>query len=105
MRDEGECPSKYECQKLRKLYTHGAATDRSLQSLEKDSNLPVSLVRQFLHSKPSYTKFAPATQKFKKMKAFVRFKNKVWCMDLACVEKIAKDKKQYKMFTGSPKHV
>ena len=57
----------------------------------KASNLSVSKVRQFLHSKPSYTKFTLATRKFKRMKAFARFKNEIWCMDLAYVDKLAKD--------------
>ena len=57
----------------------------------KASNLSVSKVRQFLHSKPSYTKFPLATRKFKRMKAFARFKIEIWCMDLACVDKLAKD--------------
>ena len=47
-------------------------------------------MRQFLHSKPSYTKFTPATRKFKRMKAFARFKNEFWCMNLAYVDKLAK---------------
>ena len=55
------------------------------------SNLSVSRVRQFLHSKPSYTKFTPATRKFKRMKAFARFKEEIWCMDLAYVDKLAKE--------------
>ena len=57
----------------------------------KASNLSVSKGRQFLHSKPSYTKFTLATCKFKRMKAFARFKIEVWCMDLAYVDKLAKD--------------
>ena len=57
----------------------------------KASNLSVSKVRQFLHSKLSYTKFTLATRKFKRMKAFVRFENELWCMDLAYVVKLAKD--------------
>ena len=48
-------------------------------------------MRQFLHSKPSYTKFTLATRKFKRMKAFARFKNEIWSMDLAYVDKLAKD--------------
>ena len=47
-------------------------------------------MRHFLQSKPSYTKFTPATRKFKRIKAFAGFKNEIWCMDLACVEKLAK---------------
>ena len=44
-----------------------------------------------MHSKPSYTKFTLATRKFKRMKAFARLKNEIWCMDSAYVEKLAKD--------------
>ena len=44
-----------------------------------------------MHSKPSYTKFALATRKFKRMTAFARFKNEIWCLDLAYVDKLARD--------------
>ena len=30
-----------------------------------------------------------ATQKFKRMRAFARFRNKIWCMDIAYVDKLA----------------
>ena len=62
-----------------------------MRNLVKASNLSVSKVRQFLHSKPSNTKFTLATRKFKRFKAFARFKNEIWCMDLAYVDKLAKD--------------
>ena len=64
-----------------------------MRNLVKTSNLSVSNVRQFLHSKPSYTKFTFATRKFKRMKAFSRFKNEIWFMDLAYVGKLSKDNK------------
>ena len=83
--------SKYEHQKLQRLYTHGAAAYGSVHKLAKASRLPVSKVRQFLHSKASYTQFTLATQKFKKMRAFARFRNELWCTDLAYVDKLAKD--------------
>ena len=67
------------------------ATYVSVRNLVKASNLSVSKVRQFLHSKPSYTKFIFATRKLKQLKAFARFKNEIWCMDLAYVDKLAKD--------------
>ena len=35
------------------------------------------------------TKFALATRKFKTIKAFARFKNKIWCMDLAFVDTLS----------------
>ena len=91
-REEAGSLSKSERQKLQRLYTQGGAAYGSVRNLVKASNLPVSKVRQFLHSKPSYTKFTLATRKFKRMKAFARFKNEIWCMDLAYVDKLVKDK-------------
>ena len=91
-REEPGSLSKSERQKLQKLYTQGGAAYGSVRNLVKASNLSVSKVRQFLLSKPSYTKFTLATRKFKRMKAFARFKNEIWCMDLAYVDKLAKDK-------------
>ena len=45
----------------------------------------------FLQSKPSYTKFTLATRRFKRMEALATFKNEIWCMNLAYVDKLAKD--------------
>ena len=90
-RGEAGSLSKSESQKLQRLYTQGGAAYGSVRNLVKASNLSVSKVRQFLHSKPSYTKFTLATRKFKRMKAFARFRNEIWCMDLAYVDKLAKD--------------
>ena len=89
-REEAGSLSKSERQKLQRLYTQGGAAYGSLRNLIKASNLSVSKVRQFLHSKPSYTNFTLATRKFKRMKAFARFKNEIWCMDLAYIDKLAK---------------
>ena len=62
-----------------------------MRNLVKASNLSVSKVRQFLRSKPAYTKITFATRKFRRMKAFARFKNEICCVDLAYVDKLAKD--------------
>ena len=83
--------SKYERQKLQRLYTQSAAAYGSVRNLAKASRLPVSNVRQFLHSKYSYTNFTLAARKFKRMRAFARFRNENWCMDLAYLEKLAKE--------------
>ena len=40
--------------------------------------------------------FTQARRKFKRMRAFARFKNEVWCMDLAYVDKLAKDNNDVK---------
>ena len=42
-------------------------------------------------TEPSFAKYNLATRKFKRMKAFARFKNEIWCMNMACVDKLAKD--------------
>ena len=89
--EEGGSLSKYESQKLQRLYTQGAAAYGSVRNLSKASRLPVSKVRPFLHSKDSYTKFTLAAQKFKRMRAFARLRNGIWCTDLAYVDKLSKE--------------
>ena len=88
--EEAGSLSKYERQKLQRLYTQGAAAYGSVRNLAKASRLPVSKVRQFLHSEDSYTKFTLAARKFKRMRAFARFRNEILCMELAYVDKLAK---------------
>ena len=90
-KEEAGSHSKSERQKLQRLYTQGGAAYGSVRNLVKASNLSESKVRQFLHSKPSYTIFTLATRKFKRLKAFARFENEIWCMDLAYVDKLAKE--------------
>ena len=89
--EEAGSLSKYERQKLHRLYTQGAAAYGSVRNLSKASRLPISKVRQFLHSKDSFTKFTLAAQKFKRMRVFASFRNEIWCMDLAYVDKMAKE--------------
>ena len=84
--------SKSEQQKLQRLYTQGFAAFGSVPNLAKAAKLSASKVREFLHPKTSYTRFTQATRKLKKMRAFARFKNEIWCMDLAYVDKLANDK-------------
>ena len=85
--------SKYERQKLQRLYTQGAAAygPGPVRNLAKASRLPMSKVRQFLYSKASYIKCTLATGKFKTMRAFTGFRNENWCMYLAYVDKLAKE--------------
>ena len=93
--------------KAAKLYAQGAAAYGSLRNLTKTSRLLVSKLRKFLYSKASYTKFTLATRKFKRSRAFGRFRKKNWCMDLAYVDKLAKEKNsvKYKVFTSSSRLV
>ena len=82
---------KSERQKLQKLYAQGGAAYGSVRNLVKASNLSISKGRHFFHSKPSFTKFILATRKFKQLKALDRFEKKISCMDMAYVDKLAKD--------------
>ena len=59
--------------------------------MAKASRLPVSKVKQFVHSKSSYTKFTLAAQNFKRMEAFTRLRIEIWCTGLAYVDKLAKE--------------
>ena len=90
-REEAGSLSKSDRQKQKTLYTQGGAAYGSVRNLVKASNLSVSKVRQFLHSRPSYRKFTLAIRKFERMKAFARFETEIWCMDSAYVDKLAKD--------------
>ena len=83
--------NKEEAGFLSNLHTPGGAAYGSVRNLVKTSNLPVAKVRQILHSKPSSTKFTLATRKFEGTKTFARFKNEIRCMDLAYVDKLAKN--------------
>ena len=74
-REEGRSLPKYERQKLQRLNPQSGAAYGAVRNLVKASNLPVSKVRHFLHSKHSYTKFTLATRNFRRMKAFAGFKN------------------------------
>ena len=68
--------SKYTGQKLERIYTQGSHAYRSVRTLVKTSNLLLSNVRPFLHSKTSYQNFTPATCNCNKMKTIARFKKK-----------------------------
>ena len=86
-REEAVFLSKSERQKLQRLYTQGGGAYGPVRNLVKASSLTKLRI---LHSNCSYTKFTLATRKFKQIKAFARFKNEIWCMDLAYVDKLAK---------------
>ena len=74
---------------MQKFYIRGDAAYGSVRHLLKTSDIPMSKVRQFLHSKTSYTKFTPSTRKFGTMRAFARLKMKV--VEWTChVDKLAK---------------
>ena len=92
-KEELESLPNSERQKLERLYLQGFAAYDSVRNSAKNAELSPSKVREFLRSKTSYTRFTQATRKFKRMRAFARFKDENWCMDLAYVDKLAKEEK------------
>ena len=74
--------SKYERQKLQRLYTQGGAAHWSVRNRKQARSLPVSKVRQFLHSGTSFTEITLS------LLAFARFRKK-WYMDVAFADKQA----------------
>ena len=62
-----------------------------MRNSAKAAKLSLSKVREFLHSKTSYTRFTQATREFKKRRAFPRFKGEIWFMGLAYLHNLAKD--------------
>ena len=92
MRKEAATLSKSERQKLQRLYTYCGAACGSVRKIVKASNLSVSKMKQNLHSKPSYTKITLTTRKSKRLKAFAGFQKEIWYMNLAYIDKLAKDK-------------
>ena len=79
-----------EKQNLHKWYSEGSAAYGAVKNLTKASKLPVSKKQYFLLSKFSYRTIMQATRKFRRMRSFARFKNEIWCMYLAFVDKLAK---------------
>ena len=67
-----------------------------MRNLAKAARLSPLKVREFLHSKESYTRFTQATQKIKKIRAFAKLKIEIWCMDLAYFDKRAEDNNSVK---------
>ena len=91
-REEAGSLPKCERQKLQRLYTQGGAAYGSVRNLVRASNLSVSKVRQFfLIQKLPIKKITVATRNFKKMKALAKFKNEIWCVDLAYNDELAEN--------------
>ena len=74
-REEAGFLSKQERVKRQSLYNEGSAAYESVGKSGEGSSVPESKVRKISHSKPSYTELTLATRKFKRTKAFARFKN------------------------------
>ena len=88
--------SKFEKVSLNRLYSRGRAAYSSVRNLSKASGLSKKKVEQFLQTKTSYTKFGPPIRRFRRLQAFSKYINEIWCMDLAFVDKLASQNKGVK---------
>ena len=80
--------SKSENVSLIRLYSRGRAAYGSVRNMSKASGLSKKKVEQFLQTKTSYTKFGPPIRRFRRLQAFSKIVNDIWCMDLAFVDKL-----------------
>ena len=62
-----------------------------MRTLAEAAKLSPSNVKEFLNSETSSTSFTQATLKYKRMRAFARFKNLICCTDLAYVDQFAEN--------------
>lgn len=88
--------SSFEKKKLERLYKRGPNAFGSIQNLSKASGYSLDKVREFLHSKDSYTKYFPVKRNFQRLGAFASHINHTWSLDLAFVDKLAEWNKNVK---------
>ena len=88
--------SKSEKVSLNRLYSRGRAAYGSVRNLSKASGLSKKKVEQFLQTKTSYTKLGPPIRRFRRLQAFSKYINEIWCMDLAFADKLASQNKGVK---------
>ena len=81
--------SKSERAKLQKLYREGKAKYGSVQNLQKASGLSKKKVTDFLYRKNPYTKIRQAIRHFKRLPAFAKRINEIWCLDLSFMDKLS----------------
>ena len=60
-----------------------------LKIYKRQVGYPKKKVAYFLHSKDSYTKYRHATRHFKRLPAFDKRINEIWCLDLAFMDKLS----------------
>ena len=88
--------SKSEKVRLNIMYSGGRAVYGSIQNMSKASGLSKKIVENFLQTQTSYIKFGPPTRCFRRLQAFSKYIIKIWCMDLAFVDKLASQNKGVK---------
>ena len=70
------------------MCTDGKAAYGSIKNLQKASGLSNKPVAYFLLGKDSYTKYRHATRHFKRLRAFAKRINEIWCLDRDFMDKL-----------------
>ena len=77
-------------------YTRGPAAYGSVKNLQKSTKLKPSKVKLFLEGKNAHTKHKKYIKRFRTLKVFAYDINEIWSLDLAYVDKLAKENKDVK---------
>ena len=75
---------------LDRLYSKGPASFGSSKRLQDLSKLPMTKVKMYLETKPSFTKYRAQWLIFPRLKVIVNDLNEIWSLDLAHVDELAK---------------
>ena len=67
--------SKFEKERLNRLYSRGRAAHGPIQNLSIASGISKKKVEQFLLTKTSYTMFGPPIRRFRELQAFSKYIN------------------------------
>ena len=87
--EQAESLSNSERGKRQRLYKEGKVAYGSVQNLQKASWLSKKKDTDFLYRKNSYTKFGQAMRHFRRLSAFAKCINEIWCLDLAFMDKLS----------------
>ena len=77
-------------------YTKGPAAYGSIKNLQKSTKLEPSKVKLFLEGKNAHTKHKEYRKRFPTLKVIAYDINEIWSLDLAYVDKLAKENKDVK---------
>ena len=77
-------------------YAKGPAANGSIKNLQKSTKLKPSKVKLFLEGKNAHTKHKKYRKRFLTLKIIAYDINEIWSLDLAYVDKLAKENKDVK---------
>ena len=90
-------PTPTEEKLLKKSYTDkGPALFGSVKTLKATTVIPTQKIKHFFYTEQAYTKYRTVCRKIPRLKVIVYDINKIWSIDLAYVDKLAKNNKDIK---------